>query len=114
MDEHEQPDPTGSGATKPRLPDLDQPPPAPPLERTLADRFAAVGPSSDVFPAVVSAVLIFSGLLAATCGLVGQVVAGLAVLTTWVLCVRIHTTPARRTWVLATEAVVIGLLLLLP
>ena len=55
----------------------------------------------------------FSGLLAATCGLVGQVVAGLGVLLTWVLCVRIHTTPARRTWVLATEAVVIGLLLLL-
>lgn len=113
MDEHEQLDPTGSGATKPRLPDLDQPPPLPPAERTLADRLAGVGPSSDVFPAVVSAVLIFSGLLAATCGLVGQVVAGTAVLLTWVLCVRIHTTPARRTWVLATEAVVVGVLLLL-
>lgn len=112
MDEPDAPD-MHEGATKPRLPDLDQPPLVPPAERTLADRFAGVGPSSDVFPAVIAAVVIFSALLATTLGLVGQVVAALAVLTTWVFCVRIHCTPARRTWVYATEAAVVGLLLLI-
>ena len=112
MDEPDAPD-MHEGATKPRLPDLDQPPVVLPAERTLADRFAGVGPASDVFPAVIAAVAIFSALLATTCGLIGQVVAATAGLVTWVLCVRIHCTPERRTWVYATEATVIGLLVLI-
>lgn len=112
MDEPDAPD-MHEGSTMPRLPDLDQPPVVPPAEPTMADRFARVGPSSDVFPAVIAAVVIFSALIATTLGLVGQVVAAAAVLLTWVFCVRVHVTPARRTWVYAVEAAAVGVVLLL-
>lgn len=107
-----QPSSQGSAETKPLLPDLDRPPGVPAGQPGLADRLARLGPSSDWFPAVVLLVAVLVTVLATAGGFVGQVLAAALAATAWVLCVRIHAGSRGRLWVHATEAAVVGILLL--